>query len=112
MSDIHQATYDAVRSKIGNGDIGSAVETAVREAFSMADHRMASVAQEFSAAAYEQQRPSVLMRPSLSVEGDQWCALYGDNLQIGVAGFGDTPAAAMFDFDAQWASPISKKEPK
>ena len=28
-------------------------------------------------------------------DGDQWCALYGENLQEGVAGFGRTPAEAM-----------------
>lgn len=46
----------------------------------------------------------VLMRPALSVDGKQWCALYGENLQDGCAGFGDTPAAAMADFDKNWTS--------
>lgn len=46
--------------------------------------------------------PSVLYRPALSLDGDQWCALYGDNLQDGVAGFGDTPEAAMCDFNRAW----------
>ena len=47
-------------------------------------------------------QPHVLMRPSLSVEGNQWCALYGQNLQDGVCGFGDTPVAAMDAFDMNW----------
>lgn len=51
-----------------------------------------------------QQSPSVLYRPKLSADGDKWCALYGDNLVSGVAGFGDTPAAAMFAFDEAWIS--------
>lgn len=53
-------------------------------------------------AAGEYERPSVLFRPKLSIDGDQWCALYGDNLQDGVAGFGDSPAKAMYDFDRAW----------
>ena len=30
-------------------------------------------------------------------DGDSWCALVGENLQEGIAGFGDTPAAALMD---------------
>ena len=37
-------------------------------------------------------------------DGDQWCALYGENLQEGVAGFGRTPAEAMADFDQAWTT--------
>jgi len=47
-------------------------------------------------------RPHVLMRPALTIDGNKWCALYGDNLQDGVAGFGDSPADAVADFDANW----------
>ncbi|MNR40885.1 hypothetical protein D3C85_1592150 [compost metagenome] len=47
-------------------------------------------------------RPSVLYRPALSIDGNQWCALYGDNLQVGVAGFGYTPEEAMAEFDRNW----------
>lgn len=102
MADTYQAVYDAVRSRIGYADVGAAVESAAREAFSNTDTRMASIAQDFAVSAYEQQRPSVLMRPSLSIDGAHWCALYGADLQSGVAGFGDTPALAMNDFDLQW----------
>lgn len=48
--------------------------------------------------------PHVLMRPRLYPDGNQWCALYGDNLQEGVAGFGDTPELAGADFDKNWSS--------
>lgn len=104
MSDNYQAVYDAVRSRFHCGDVGEAIQSVVRDAFSMADHRMHSVAQEYACAAQEQQRPSVLYRPALSMDGNQWCALYGSDLQQGVAGFGDTPAKAMDAFDAQWQS--------
>lgn len=46
--------------------------------------------------------PSAVYRPRLMADGDRWCALYGDNLQEGVAGFGDTPWAAMQAFDKAW----------
>lgn len=30
-------------------------------------------------------------------DGNQWCALYGEDLQTGIAGFGNTPFLAMID---------------
>jgi hypothetical protein len=48
--------------------------------------------------------PHIAMRPKLYPDGNMWCALYGDDLQSGCAGFGDTPEAAMIDFDANWAT--------
>ena len=48
-------------------------------------------------------RPSVLYRPRLFIDGNQWCALYGENLQDGVAGFGDSPALAMLDWERNWS---------
>ena len=49
-------------------------------------------------------RPHVLFRPHVFPDGDKWCALYGDNLQDGVAGFGDTPHKACLDFDKKGKS--------
>ena len=46
--------------------------------------------------------PHVRMRPAMSIDGNKWCALYGENIQDGVAGFGDSPALACEDFDANW----------
>ncbi len=69
---------------------------------------MAGQAAIQAAAQYE--RPSALYKPKLSVDGNQWCALYGDNLQDGVAGFGDSPEDAMWNFDKAWRA--SLKEPK
>ena len=43
-----------------------------------------------------------LLKPKLAKDGDQWCVLYGDNLQIGIAGFGDTPHLAILDWNKQW----------
>lgn len=48
--------------------------------------------------------PSVLYRPRLFPDGTMWCALFGENLHEGVAGFGATPHEAMHAFDAAWTS--------
>ena len=108
MSDTYQAIYNAVRSRISGGDIGSVVESAIRQSFDVS-FAVEGVAHEFERAAYEQQRPSAIYRPSISIDGNQWCALYGDNLQDGVAGFGDSPEAAMQDFDSQWQKKLESK---
>lgn len=34
-------------------------------------------------------------------DGDKWCALYGEDLQAGIAGFGNTPFLAMADLRDQ-----------
>ena len=48
--------------------------------------------------------PHVVIRPHLAKDGNMWSALYGDNLQEGVCGFGETPALAMADFDKNWGT--------
>ncbi|HID9808622.1 TPA: hypothetical protein ACXI3M_006680 [Pseudomonas aeruginosa] len=53
--------------------------------------------------------PSVMYRPKLSIDGDMWCALYGENLQDGVAGFGVSPSAAIFDFNRAWYAQLGVK---
>lgn len=57
---------------------------------------------DWQEAAWERKRPCVIFKPSLYKDGNMWCALFGDNLQEGVAGFGDTPAKAMYAFDSAW----------
>ena len=54
--------------------------------------------------------PSTLYKPKLCVDGNQWCALYGEDLQIGIAGFGDTPELAMADFDRNWITSLTPQE--
>lgn len=49
-------------------------------------------------------RPFMLLRPRMVLDGNMWCALYGDNLQDGVAGFGDTPEKAAEAFDKAWVT--------
>ncbi|MNT04585.1 hypothetical protein D3C72_1391710 [compost metagenome] len=81
---------------------------------SMAANAVVNAAQmvgaEWQAAAAEVQRPSAIYRPALSIDGNQWCALYGDNLQDGVSGFGDSPADAMWDFDMNWCAKLAASQ--
>ncbi len=46
--------------------------------------------------------PHLIYGAVLSKDGNQWCWLYGDNLQDGIAGFGDTPEQAGVNFDRAW----------
>lgn len=59
----------------------------------------AFAAQDIGATARAHAMPSAVYRPTLSIDGNMYCALYGENLQEGVAGFGASPAEAMRDFD-------------
>lgn len=102
MTDAYQPIYDAVRSKLGGCDVGSAVSEAVRSSFEGASYLWQHAQQEIYAVSHEMQRPSVLFRPSIERDGDKWCALYGANLMQGVCGYGDTPAEAAADFDKNW----------
>jgi hypothetical protein len=103
MSD-YQAIYDAVRSRISGGDISEAVRQSLDFSY-----QATMVMQEWQNAAYEQMRAAVVMRPRVFQDGDHWCALYGDDLQNGVAGFGKSPAEAMRDFDARWHQKLDGK---
>lgn len=96
--DTYQAVYDAVRSRISNP--GDAIERAAREAFDIS-WAVSRVEEACKSAAYAYDRPSAVYRPVLLVEGDRWCARYGGDI-MSVAGFGDTPDAAMWDFDKNW----------
>lgn len=98
--DTYQAIYDAVRSKVSTFNGYELVE-GIRQQFDIS-HAVESVRYEFVNAAMAQQAPSFLFKPALSIDGNKWCALYGTNLQDGVAGFGDSPGEAMADFDVNW----------
>lgn len=51
--------------------------------------------------------PHTRMRPRLFIDGSAYCALYGENLMDGCAGFGDSPEKAMADFDKNWGRKLS-----
>lgn len=60
--------------------------------------------------ACDQTAPSFKYRPRLFIDGDQWCALYGENLQDGVAGFGSSPEKAYYAFDKAWWADLQLKK--
>jgi hypothetical protein len=62
----------------------------------------ASILAEEYQAAIEKRRPFIQLRPNIFIDGEKWCVLYGQNLQDGVAGFGDTPEQAAINFDIAW----------
>lgn len=82
--------------------------TAAREAFDISWQKEIAV-NLMAEVAREMQRPCVLFKPRIRIDGNKWCALYGENLQDGVAGFGDSPALAMDAFDAEWHKSLGAK---
>lgn len=115
MSDTYQAVYDAARSRIHGGNAQEALESACREAFGNVHHIIQqsiwTVENEATEAVRSTMRPSVLYRPSIGLDGNKWSALYGANLMEGVCGFGDSPAEAMADFDAEWVKKFEDRKP-
>lgn len=124
MSDNYQAVYDAVRSRMTGCNIEQAISDAMRLALSCDFGSIASrefynalcpaseVFQQeaknaFAFIALSSTKPSTIYRPKLMIDGNQWCALYGENLQDGVVGFGNSPEEAMSDFDAAWGKKLS-----
>ena len=78
---------------------------AISDSFFAAGQELRGAAESIG---YEYTRPSVVHRPRLFLDGNQWCALFGDNLQEGVAGFGESPAKAMLAFDEAWFADVSE----
>jgi hypothetical protein len=52
---------------------------------------------ELNEALYRENLAVILKIPPVQ-DGNQWCVLYGKDLHDGIAGFGDTPWAAMRAF--------------
>jgi len=101
----YQAVYDAARSKIGYLDANTLIDRIV-QCFDFS-YQISAMLQNIE---YENTKPCVVMKPKLSIDGNQWCALYGDNLQDGVAGFGNSPEKAMIDFDKNWKDELERKD--
>lgn len=50
--------------------------------------------------------PHLTFIPKIFRDGNQWCALYGDDLQSGICGFGNSPDAALADYNQAWREDI------
>lgn len=57
----------------------------------------------------ELRRPCYMLKPRIFIDGNKWCALYGDNLQDGVAGFGDSPEQTYRNFDENWCAKLTEQ---
>lgn len=99
MSEIWDATYQAIRSKISSCNTEEIISSIINNNFSNISHLFDCLCQ---AVAAETTKPYVLMRPVIRLDGNMWCALYGDNIQEGVCGFGKSPDEACRDFDRNW----------
>lgn len=113
MNDSYQAIYDAVRSRISNGDVGKEVHDVAWQHFDIS-HAVAMIrdhiSSKISTVAAEMVRPSVLFKPKLYIDGNMWCALLGDDLQSGIAAFATSPDETMRNFDAAFKASIPCKE--
>jgi len=49
-----------------------------------------------------------MLKPKLYVDGKQWCCLYGYDLQVGIAGFGETPYMAVMAWRNEWHKKLKK----
>ncbi len=78
------------------------VEKGVFDAFYNAAQIASNAALCYQDAGEMAARPSVVLKAKVYPDGDMWCALYGDNIQEGVCGFGKTPDKACRDFDNNW----------
>jgi hypothetical protein len=54
-------------------------------------------------------RPSYVFKPKVFLNGNMWCALYGENIQEGVCSFGNSPANALREFDRAWDAVLENK---
>lgn len=66
---------------------------------------------------YEQRDAQVaelasMLRLTPYKDGNQWCVLWGANIQEGLCGFGDTPFKALLDFNQNYMSETINKVPK
>ena len=50
-----------------------------------------------------------MLKPKISIDGNQYCVLLGVNLQDGIAGFGDTLYRTVLDFNNQFNRVINNQ---
>ena len=94
--------FDLEAAKRGERMVRSAVSLELSGASSYLNDIRQEAYFHIGQVASAMQLPSAIYRPRIFMDGNKWCALYGENIQEGVAGFGDSPQEAMMDFDANW----------
>ena len=105
MDESYQAVYDAVRSRFSNFDSSGLIDSiSSKFDISWTMSRLENTIQDAVIEAAECSRFAIL-KPKLYADGDMWCCLLGDNLQVGIAGFGETPYLAI----VEWNKAFHKK---
>ena len=108
--DSYSAIYNAVRDQIRPCHAEGIIRDVACQCFDMGMARPLLI-EAIEIIRNEHTRPSVLYRPDVFIDGAYWCALYGKDLQHGVAGFGDSPEKACEDFDRKWWANILGGKP-
>ena len=99
MSDNYQAIYDAIRSRFSNFDSTGLIDSITSKFdISWTMSRLEATIKDSVTEAAEYSRFAML-KPTLLLDGNMWCYLLGDNLQVGIAGFGETPFLAIIDWN-------------
>lgn len=81
MSDSYQPIYDAVRSRISNGDVGLSVSEVARQALDIS-HVLPLAQEAIGRISYESTRPSVLFRPRLAKDGNAGRARFDPDTRL------------------------------
>jgi hypothetical protein len=102
MAELPDWAVSQIVQRAGRGLTDSDIDRIVQSATDAASFAFDRIATRGMEAMAEHDRPSTIYRPALRIDGNQWCALYGESLEEGVAGFGDSPAEAVYDFDRAW----------
>lgn len=62
-----------------------------------------------SAILAEEMQLVAVLKPTLSLDGNMYCFLCGENVQNGVCGFGNSPYAAAIDFNKNFYKQETKQ---
>ena len=109
MSDNYQAVYDAVRSRFSNFDSSGLIDNiASKFDISWTMSRLEATIADSVIEAAEYSRFAML-RPTLQQDGNMWICLLGDNLQVGIAGVGETPYLAIIDWNKAFHKKVGEK---
>jgi hypothetical protein len=75
----------------------------------MNDHINARIDESRLAAAVEAEEYNLvaLLKPRVFIDQNRWCVLYGENIQDGVVGFGESPQLAVYAFNKAWRGTLS-----
>ena len=48
-----------------------------------------------------------ILKPKIYQDGNQWCVLLGENIMLGICGFGDSPYLAILDFNKSFGKKLN-----